>query len=77
MAYQNSRILNALSVLIYINFKMVVALAEQITPEYGLVLLVSVILGFQCVLFGFIFPGRARKVFNKAFMKENFSKIHN
>lgn len=56
---------------------MVVHLGEVVPPEYGLLLLVSVILAFECVLFGILFPGRARKVFSKTFMKENFGKIHN
>lgn len=56
---------------------MAVSLIDQISPEYGLVLLVSVILGFECVLFGFLFPGRLRrKTFNKDFLKDKFGKEH-
>lgn len=45
-------------------------LTELISPEYGLVLLAAVILAFEVVLFGAIFPGRLRKqIFSKNFMK--------
>lgn len=46
------------------------SLIDLISPEYGLVLLVAVILGFEVVLFGFLFPGRLRRsIFSKEFMK--------
>lgn len=49
---------------------MAVSLIDHISPEYGLVLLVSVVLSFEVVLFGFLFPGMMRrKIFNKDFMK--------
>ena len=39
---------------------MAISFVNHISPEHGLVLLVSVILAFECVLFGVIFPGKMR-----------------
>lgn len=45
--------------------------------EFGYVLLAAVILAFECLLIGFLFPGRARsKIFNEDFMKSKFGSIH-
>ena len=41
--------------------------------NYGIPLLSAAILAFECILTGFVIPGRARsKVFTKEFMKSNF-----
>jgi len=41
----------------------------NIDPEFGYALITAVLVGFECVLIGFLFPGRARaKVFNKKFL---------
>jgi hypothetical protein len=45
--------------------------------EFGYVLLAAAILGFECLLIGSIFPGRARsQLFTEDFMKSKFGKIH-
>jgi len=43
-------------------------------PEnYGLPLLSAVCLSFECLMIGFLVPGRARgQVFTKQFLKDNF-----
>jgi hypothetical protein len=41
-----------------------------ITPEYGYVLLSIALIGFECLLIGFLVPGRIRgQVFDERFMK--------
>ena len=47
----------------------------HIAPEFGYALITAVLVGFECVLIGFFFPGRLRsKVFNKKYLEENYSK---
>lgn len=49
----------------------------QIDDNYGVALLSAVILSFETILIGFLFPGRMRgKVFTKEFLKENFGQEH-
>lgn len=45
--------------------------------NYGIPMLSAVLLGFECIMIGFLFPGRVRgKVFTKDFLKANFAEIH-
>ena len=40
-------------------------------------MLSAVILAFECIIIGFVVPGRIRgKVFTKEFLKHNFNEIH-
>lgn len=40
-------------------------------------MLSAVILAFECIIIGFVVPGRIRgKVFTKEFLKHNFDEIH-
>jgi hypothetical protein len=46
----------------------------NIHPEFGYALITAVLVGFECILIGFLFAGRVRgKVFNKKFLTDNFS----
>ncbi len=50
----------------------------SIPNEFGYVLLAAAVLGFECLLVGFLFPGRARsKYFTEEFMKSKFGAVHN
>ena len=43
---------------------------SRIQAEFGYVLLVSILYGMECLLIGFIIPGRARsKIFTEDYMK--------
>lgn len=43
-------------------------------PEFGWALIVAVLVGFECLLIGFLFPGRLRsKIFSKEFLEKHFS----
>ena len=52
---------------------MVEAFVFVVPQEYGWVLLSAVIMGFSCLVVGFVFAGGARaKTFTEEYMKENF-----
>jgi hypothetical protein len=45
--------------------------------EFGYVLIAAAVLAFECILIGFLFPGRVRQqVFTEEFMKAKFGRIH-
>lgn len=45
--------------------------------EYGYVLIVGVVLAFEVLLIGFLFPGKIRgEIFTEEFMKTNFGDEH-
>jgi hypothetical protein len=53
------------------------AVSEVLPPEYGWVLLVAVLYGFECLVVGFGVAGRIRgKVFTEEYMKQNFGSEH-
>jgi len=46
-------------------------------PEYPYVMLSSLLIGFLCLLFGFMVAGRKRgQIFTEEYMKKNFLKEH-
>jgi uncharacterized membrane protein YecN with MAPEG domain len=48
-----------------------------VPDTYGYVLLVAVIIAFEIILIGFLFPGRTRgRVFNKEFLEKHFGEEH-
>ena len=45
--------------------------------NYGYVIIVGVLIGFQVLLIGFLFPGRARgQLFTEEYMKKHFGQEH-
>ncbi len=52
-------------------------LTFSLSSDYGYVLLASVLLAFELLLIGFLFPGRVRgEVFTEEYMKKNFGEDH-
>lgn len=52
----------------------IITMILNIAPEFGYALITAVLVGFECLLIGFLFPGRLRsKIFSKKYLEENFS----
>jgi hypothetical protein len=42
-----------------------------LSPYFGYVLIAAALIALECIIIGFLFPGRARgKVFTESFMKQ-------
>lgn len=53
------------------------AVILAVANEFGYVLLAAALLAFECILIGFLFPGRVRsQVFTEEFMKSKFGRVH-
>lgn len=45
----------------------------ELAPEFGWAVIVAVLVGFECLLIGFLCPGRLRnRIFNKEYLEKHF-----
>jgi len=52
-------------------------MSVTLSPNYGYTIISAALIGFECIMIGFLVPGRLRwKIYPKMYMEKNHGEMH-